>query len=64
MAVMARAMGATLTGGTKIAWQKLKSLCSFLNHYSAAHATARDLTRLDGTQDNNYKQVWGPHVRT
>jgi len=35
---------------------------SFLNHYSAAHATARDLMRLDGTQDN--KQVWGPHVRT
>jgi len=27
MAGMARAMGATLTGGAKIACQKLKSLC-------------------------------------
>jgi len=26
MAGMARAMGVTLTGGAKIAWQKLKSL--------------------------------------
>jgi len=27
MAGMARAMGATLTGGAKIAWEKLKSSC-------------------------------------
>jgi len=62
MAGMTRAMGATLTGGAKIAWQKLKSLCivSWTSILPPMPSTVRNKVRWRPGQEASLAS----HVRT